>query len=237
MIKAKKFLIIATAALFLTPFGESVVDARAGADCTKVGQIRKFGGVSYTCTPGKGKKGRKTWVATGTSTPAVTTATWNCGSPFTNDRYPVFQLDKLWLKPATQSAFTYRKDSICRVDVEWTPSSDRKLNEERNVSVCSTGWHLWPDDPTTFIRCSDPYYLPSNGRLTINWWKGFDENTPYYGFYTYIVKGYIGDTNTAVWESPWHLAFYDIDGTLMPYGRFNYGQLNGVKWSDSGSGE
>jgi len=229
MIKAKKFLIIATAALFLTPFGESVVDARAGADCTKVGQIRKFGGVSYTCTAGKGKKKRKTWVATGTSTPAVTTATWNCGSPFTNDRYPDFQLDKLYLKPATQSAFTYRKDSTCQLNVEWTPSSDRKLNKERNVSVCSTGWDLWPDDPTTVIRCSDPYYLPSNGRLTIKGGERYDENTPYYGFLTYTVKGYIGDTSTAVWESPWHLAFYDIDLTLMPPGSFNYSRLNGVR--------
>jgi len=229
MIKAKKFLIIATAALFLTPFGESVVDARAGADCTKVGQIRKFGGVSYTCTPGKGKKGRKTWVATGTSTPAVTTATWNCGSPFTNDRYPVFQLDKLWLKPATQSAFSYQKDSICRVDVEWTPSSDRKLNKERNVSVCAMEWPDWPDVSTTVTRCSDAYYLPSNGRLNTKIpTQRSDENIPYYGFVMYTVKGYIGDTATAVWESPWHLAFFDIDLTLMPT-EFNYGRLNGVR--------
>lgn len=229
MITPKRFLIIVTAALFLTPIGESVVDARAGTACTKVGQVRKFGGVSYTCTAGKGKRARKTWVATDTVTPAVTTATWNCGSPFTNDRYPDFQLDKLYIKPATQSAFTYRKDSTCRVDVEWTPSNDRKLNKERNVSVCWTEWTGWPESLTLNIQCSDPYYVPSNGRLTIDWWTEQEANVPFYGFRTYSVKGYIGETTTAVWASPEHLAFYDIDLTLMPPEGFTYGRLNGVK--------
>ena len=228
MFKPKKILVIAVAAMVLTPLSESLVEARAGTACKKVGQVRKFGGVSYTCTAGKGKKARKTWVANDSSTPTVTSATWNCGSPFTNDRFPDFQLDNLYLKPATQSAFTYKKDSTCEVDVQWTPGSDPKANRERNVSVCSTEWQGWPSSLTLSVSCSEPYYLPSDGKLNIRWWTVEETDVPFYGFMTYSVKGYLGETTSAVWASPEHLAFYDIDLSLLP-GEFSYQPLNGVR--------
>lgn len=229
MSKSIKVIIIAVMALFLASFSETVVEARAGATCNKVGQVRKFGGVSYTCTAGKGKKARKTWVATGstTATPVVTTATWNCGSSFTNDQYPQFRLNDLYLKPATQTLFMYPKDSSCQVDVQWTPSSDRTVNKLRNVSVCWTEWEGWPSTLTLRTSCSEPYYLPSDGRLTINWWTEQGTDLPFYGFWTYSVKGYIGENATSVWASPQHLAFYDIDVTSLP-ASFNYQPLNGV---------
>lgn len=232
MIKPKKLLIIAAAALFLTPFGESAVDARAGTACTKVGQVRKFGGVSYTCTAGKGKKARKTWVATDTVAPAVTTATWNCGSPFTNDRYPQFRLNDLLLKPATQSVFTYLSTPSCTVDVTWTPSSNAKINASREIFLCYDNYSNFPDSSSIERSCNFDYptKLSPTGEFRWNVPGEHEPGVPLYGFVVAHVRGYVGDAKSPEWESPSHMIMFDVDRSLLPstWGR-QYWMLNNVR--------
>lgn len=233
--KPKKLLVIAIVAMLLTPLSESLVDARAGTACKKVGQVRKFGGVSYTCTAGKGKKARKTWRATGstTATPAVTTATWDCGSSFTNDQYPQFQLDRLLLKPATQSVLTYLATPSCTVDVTWTLSSNAKINASRELFVCWELYETWPDSFSLNVQCDyDNPYTNVKERNLINIFREAAPGVPYYGFMTAVVKGYVGNSTKPEWESPRHLVMFDIDLSVIPEswsGRYN--TLNNVTLS------
>lgn len=232
MSKSTKLIIIAITALFLATFSETVVDARAGTPCTKVGQVRKFGGVSYTCTAGKGKKARKTWRATGstTATPIVTTAAWNCGSSFTNDQYPQFQLDRLPLKPVTQSVLTYLSTPSCTVDVTWTLSSNEKINASRELFVCWEVHSTWPDSFSLNVQCDydNPYTNVKENSL-INIFRDARPGVPYYGFMTAVVKGYVGNSTKPEWESPRHLVMFDIDQSVIPDSwSGTYSQLNNV---------
>ena len=229
MFKPKKILVIAVATMVLTPLSESLVEARAGTACKKVGQVRKFGGVSYTCTAGKGKKARKTWVANGTSTPTVTSATWNCGSPFTNDRYPQFRLNDLLMKPATQSVATYLSTPSCVVDVNWTLSPNAKINASRSIFICYDFQSNWPDSYSILDReCNFdfPFEMTTERAL----WsipRESEPGVPYYGFLVAHVRGYLGDATSPAWESPPHLIMFDVDRTLLPdtWGR-QYSALN-----------
>lgn len=227
MSKSKKLIIIAIAALFMASFSETVVDARAGTACTKVGQVRKFSGVSYTCTAGKGKKARKRWRATGstTATPIVTTATWNCGPSFANDQYPQFQLDRLLLKPVTQSVLTYLSTPSCTVNVIWTRSDNAKTNASRELFLCWELYESWPDSFSISSDCNfdNPYTNLKENNL-INIFLDAAPGVPYYGFMIAVVNGYVGNSTTPEWESPRHLVMFDIDKSPRwsgPYERLN----------------
>lgn len=232
MSKSKKLIVIAIAALFMASFSETVVDARAGTACAKVGQVRKFSGVSYTCTAGKGKKARKRWRATGstTATPAVTTANWNCGPSFANDQYPQFQLDRLLLKPVTQSVLTYLSTPSCTIDVTWTLSSNKNINASRELFLCWETQRTWPDSFSFSSDCNfdNPYTNLKENNL-INIFLDAEPGVPYYGFMTAVVKGYVGNSTTAEWESPRHLVMFDIDMSInLDSWSGRYSRLNNV---------
>lgn len=227
MSKSNRLIVIAITALFMASFSETVVDARAGGACTKVGQVRKFSGVSYTCTAGKGKKARKTWMATGstTATPIVTTAAWNCGSSFTNDQYPQFQLDGLLLKPVTQSVVTYLSTPSCTVNVTWTLSNNAKTNASREMFLCWELYESWPDSFSISSQCDFDNPMTNVKELSrINTFLEAEPGVPYYGFMTAVVKGYVGNSTKPEWESPRHLVMFDIDKSPRwtgPYERLN----------------
>jgi hypothetical protein len=223
----KLLLVSAVFIATLTPFHSASVEAKAGATCAKVGQIRTFGGVQHVCQVGKGRKAKNTWVATGkrstpvaptttsTTVPVVTSATWDCGPTFANSQYPAFRLDDLLLKPKTQSVLTYLKTPTCQVNVQWTPSNDAALNATRNISVCWEVWTDWPNSNSVSIDCTSAYFIRADGRFALSWWKEYQPDIPYYGFILLKVKGYLGDSATAVWESERHLIMYDIDANSM----------------------
>lgn len=244
MFRRKHLLMSALLVATLTPFHGAIVEAKAGGKCTKVGQVRVFSGVSHVCTARKGGKATSIWVAankvtpsttstvppTTTTVPVVTTATWDCGPSFANSQYPAFRLDELLLKPKTQSVLTYLKTATCQVNVQWTPSSDTAINATRNISVCWEIWSDWPTGRSVNVDCSSAYFVRSDGRLAVSWWKQYDVNIPYYGFITLTVKGYLGESATAVWESERHLLMYDIDPNAMG-SSVRHAPFNGVRFS------
>jgi hypothetical protein len=219
-----RILTVATLTLGAISLGESALQAKAGATCSKVGALKTFGGVTYTCQT---KKKKKIWVATTTVIP-ITTASWDCGPTFSNTQFPAFALDRLLLKPASQSVFTYQETQKCQVSIEWTPGSNAATNRQRNVSVCWDNWYDWPDANTVEIECSRGYDMPANGRLTLNWWINHKENVPLFGFYMFYVNGYLGESTTAEWKSPRHLVMYNINTGNMPED-FSYYRVNGVR--------
>ena len=234
--KRSKLSVLTLATLLCFSFGTTDVDALAGKKCPKIGAKRSAKGVSYTCVKGTGRTG--TWVASApattvpvvtTTVPIVTTASWACGDPFTDDQYPSWRLGELLLKPASRGRILYPKTTSCLVNVEWTPSNDSAVNKTRNVSICWQQWGDWPAAANVEVGCSDPYYLPSTGKLAIRMWTEHSPNLPYYGFYYFYVSGYLGDATKSSWDSPYHLAFYDIDRASMP-ADFRYFRLNSIKY-------
>lgn len=206
------------------------VDALAGKKCPKIGAKRTVKGVKYVCTKGKGRTG--TWLAsTATTTvPVVTIASWACGDTFTDDQFPAWRLSELPLKTLTRGRILYPKTTNCLVNVEWTPSSDSAVNKTRNVSICWQTWGDWPIAANIEVGCSDPYYLPTDGKLAISMWTEYSPNLPYYGFYIFYVSGYVGETAKSSWDSPYHLAFYDIDRPSLPVDFSHYIRLNSINY-------
>lgn len=242
----KKLTAIAISTAVLTPIGVTGAEAKAGAKCPKIGQIRVFGGERHRCTATK-KAGKtsNTWVkiasgpapttttttTTTTPPPVVTTATVDCGPSFDNSRYPRFRLDEMLLKPATQSVFTYLSTERCLVTATWTPSNDPQVNASREIFLCITYHDYFPTNLSMRTNCDfdNPRKMPDSGQFRFGMWKEYEPGMPFYGFVVVTVKGYLDGKRDQEWESPRHLIMYDVDRSLVPSTWTSYYRLNDIR--------
>lgn len=214
-----KIMVISTVLAILLSLNGTSAQAQAGAKCPKAGQTRTIKGVSYICTAKasvkKGAKATAVWVA---STPTTSTTipekdtygvAYLCGETFVNSRYPQLELDKLPVKPSSQSLFISGKTSGCYWGVSWTPSNKPEVNSLRNVSICFKDFKTWPVNTIT-VSCDSAIYLKADGSASSTLVTSSD-GFPFFGFRLVSISGYLGDTTTPVWKSAEHLVMFDFD--------------------------
>ena len=228
-----KTVVISTVLAILFSLGGTSVHAKAGAKCAKAGQTRTIKGVSYICTAKasvkKGAKATAVWVAststTSTTIPEIDTyaVAYLCGETFENSRYPEFGLDKLLVKPSSQSLFISGKTSGCYIGVSWTPSNKPEVNSLRNISMCFKDFKTWPINTIT-VSCDSAIYLKADGSASSTLVTSSD-GFPFFGFRLVSISGYLGNSSTPVWKSAEHLLMFDFDCQ----GTCSYVLLNSVQ--------
>ena len=228
-----KTVVISTVLAILFSLGGTSVHAKAGAKCPKAGQTRTIKGVSYICTAKasvkKGAKATAVWVAststTSTTIPEIDTyaVAYLCGETFENSRYPEFGLDKLLVKPSSQSLFISGKTSGCYIGVSWTPSNKPEVNSLRNISMCFKDFKTWPINTIT-VSCDSAIYLKADGSASSTLVTSSD-GFPFFGFRLVSISGYLGNSSTPVWKSAEHLLMFDFDCQ----GTCSYVLLNSVQ--------
>ena len=220
-----KTVVISTVLAILFSLGGTSVHAKAGAKCAKAGQTRTIKGVSYICTAKasvkKGAKATAVWVAststTSTTIPEIDTyaVAYLCGETFENSRYPEFGLDKLLVKPSSQSLFISGKTSGCYIGVSWTPSNKPEVNSLRNISMCFKDFKTWPINTIT-VSCDSAIYLKADGSASSTLVTSSD-GFPFFGFRLVSISGYLGNSSTPVWKSAEHLLMFDFDCRTCSY--------------------
>ena len=228
-----KTVVISTVLAIFFSLNGTFAHAQAGANCPRAGQTRTIKGVSYICTAKtsvkKGAKARAVWVVsaptTSTTIPETDTyaVAYLCGETFVNSRYPELELDKLLVKPSSQSLFISGKTSGCYVGVSWTPSKKPEVNSLRNVSICFKDFETWPINTIT-VSCDSAIYLKADGSASSALVTSSD-GFPFFGFRLVSISGYLGDTATPVWKSAEHLVMFDFDCQ----GTCSYVPLNSVR--------